>query len=168
MHRKLGTRVCCEAVRSAILATAWLLVSTPTISFEPLTASYTALVTVYGTPELKVQTVQNAAAHSPLRLDRTKIFNHITAELRQRPMWQRIRFKLDTIVFSCFHGLIASYSGDDCIRSSVDNITKLCTCVADENCRQVSMRLGTVCHAVDTRSTQTLAQRLKTIFKTGL
>jgi len=25
-HRKLGTRVCCEAVRSAILATAWLLV----------------------------------------------------------------------------------------------------------------------------------------------
>ena len=26
MHRKLGTRVCCEAVRSAILATAWLLV----------------------------------------------------------------------------------------------------------------------------------------------
>jgi len=26
VHRKLGTRVCCEAVRSAILATAWLLV----------------------------------------------------------------------------------------------------------------------------------------------
>ena len=26
MHRKLGARVCCEAVRSAILATAWLLV----------------------------------------------------------------------------------------------------------------------------------------------
>jgi len=26
VHRKLDTRVCCEAVRSAILATAWLLV----------------------------------------------------------------------------------------------------------------------------------------------
>jgi len=26
VHRKLGTRVCCEAVQSAILATAWLLV----------------------------------------------------------------------------------------------------------------------------------------------
>jgi len=63
---------------------------------------------------MKLQTVQNAAAHV---VTGTKKFDHITPVLRQLhwlPVRQRITFKLTMITFKCLHGLAPSYLADVC------------------------------------------------------
>jgi len=62
----------------------------------------------------KLQAVQNSAARV---VTGTRKFDHITPVFRYLH-WQRILFKLATIVFKCLHGLAPSYLADDCVLTS--------------------------------------------------
>ena len=64
----------------------------------------------------KLQRIQNAAAR--LVSGRRK-FDHITPVLRELhwlPVWQRVTFKIATLVFKCLHEQAPSYLARQCIR----------------------------------------------------
>jgi len=80
-------------------------------------SQFTVRELLYGISDgllMKLQTVQNAAAHI---VTGTRKFDHITSMLHQLHwllVWQRIAFKLAMITFKFLHSLALYYLADVC------------------------------------------------------